>query len=80
METLKLKICHYLNCESHIHLGVLLKTNAKGVKRMQKNEKRTDVKTVSMQNIGGAVGVFTRSVLSMPSGKILDRNCESLFW
>ena len=29
MEALKLKICHYLNCESHIHLGVLRKINAK---------------------------------------------------
>ena len=28
MEALKLKICHYLSCESHIHLvGVLRKTN-----------------------------------------------------
>ena len=25
METLRLTICHYLNCESHIHLGVLRK-------------------------------------------------------
>ena len=29
METLKLNICHYINCESHIHLGVLRKTNGK---------------------------------------------------
>ena len=29
MEALKLKICHHLNCESHIHLGVLHKANAK---------------------------------------------------
>ena len=29
MEELKLKICHYLKCESHIHLGVLRKANAK---------------------------------------------------
>ena len=29
MEALMLKICHYLNCESHIHLGVLRKINAK---------------------------------------------------
>ena len=29
MDVLKLKIYHYLNCESHIHLGVLRKTNAK---------------------------------------------------
>ena len=29
MEALKLKICHYLNYESHIHLGMLRKVNAK---------------------------------------------------
>ena len=28
METLKLKNCHYLNCESPNHLGVLRKMNA----------------------------------------------------
>ena len=27
MEALKLKVCHYLNCESHIYLDVLPKTN-----------------------------------------------------
>ena len=36
METLELKICHYLNCGSHIHLGLLRKTNAKSVELMQK--------------------------------------------
>ena len=36
MEALDLKTCYYLNCESHIHLGVLRKTNAKSVKRMPK--------------------------------------------
>ena len=35
METLKLTICHYLNCESDIHLGVLRKTNAKSEKRTE---------------------------------------------
>ena len=35
METLKLKICHYLNFESHIHLEVLRKTNAKSEKRTE---------------------------------------------
>ena len=29
MEALKLKICHYLNCESDIHLGMLRKANVK---------------------------------------------------
>ena len=29
MEALELKICHYLNYESHIHLCVLRKANAK---------------------------------------------------
>ena len=29
MEALEPKICHYLNCESHIYLGVLRKSNAK---------------------------------------------------
>ena len=28
----------------------------------------------------GTVGVFTRIVLSIPSGKILDKNCKSLYW
>ena len=32
METLKLKICHYLNCESPNHLGVLRKMNAESEK------------------------------------------------
>ena len=31
-----------------------------------------------MQNVGGSVSVFTRSVLSIPGGKILNKNCESL--
>ena len=35
METLELTICHYLNCESHIHLGVLRKANAKSEKRTE---------------------------------------------
>ena len=35
METLKPKICHYLNCESHIHLSVLRKTNVKSEKRTE---------------------------------------------
>ena len=35
MEMLELKISHYLNCESHIHLGVPLKTNAKSEKRTE---------------------------------------------
>ena len=26
------------------------------------------------------MGVFTGSVLNIPSGKILDKNCESLYW
>ena len=29
---------------------------------------------------GGAMGVFTRSVSNIPSGKILDKNCEPLYW
>ena len=29
MEALKIKICYYLTCESHIHLGVLRKADAK---------------------------------------------------
>ena len=28
----------------------------------------------------GAIGVFTGSALSIPSGKILDKNCKSLHW
>ena len=35
METLKLKICHYLNCESHVNFGVLHKTNAKSKKQTE---------------------------------------------
>ena len=35
MEVLELKICYYLNSESHIHLGVLRKANAKSGKRTQ---------------------------------------------
>ena len=26
------------------------------------------------------MGVFTRSVLAIPTGKILDKNCESSHW
>ena len=33
-----------------------------------------------MRNVGDAMGVFTRSVLRIPCGKILDKNCESLCW
>ena len=29
MEALELKVCDYLNCKSHIHLGVLREANAK---------------------------------------------------
>ena len=75
METLKLTICHYLNCESHIHLGMLRKTNAKSEQRFTTAQMR-----IRMRNVGGAMDVFTRSVLSIPSGKILDKNCESLYW
>ena len=35
---------------------------------------------VQMQNLDGTMGVFTRNVPSIPSGKILDKNCESLYW
>ena len=35
---------------------------------------------MQMQNVDGTMGVFTRNVLSIPSGKILDKNCESLYW
>ena len=38
METLKLKICHCLNYESHIYLGMLRKMNANSVKRMRKRK------------------------------------------
>ena len=34
-EALKLKICHYLGCESDLHLGVLRKANANTEKRTQ---------------------------------------------
>ena len=33
-----------------------------------------------MRNVDGAMGVFTRSGLGIPSGKTLDRNCETLYW
>ena len=33
-----------------------------------------------MRNVGGRIGVFNKRVLSIPSGKILDKNCESLYW
>ena len=33
-----------------------------------------------MRNVSDAIGVFIRSVLGIPSGKILDKNCESLYW
>ena len=35
METLKLKMCNHLNCESHIYLGMLGKTNAKSEKQTE---------------------------------------------
>ena len=35
METLKQEIFHYLNCESHIRLGVLRKMDAKSEKRTE---------------------------------------------
>ena len=34
---------------------------------------------MGMLNVGSTMGLFTRSVLSMPSGKILDKKCESLY-
>ena len=33
-----------------------------------------------MRNVGGSIGVFTRSVLSIPSCKVLDKNSEFLYW
>ena len=33
-----------------------------------------------MRNVVGAMGVFTRSLLNIPRGKILDKNCESFYW
>ena len=35
METFKLRICHYLNCERSIHFGVVRETNAKSEKRTE---------------------------------------------
>ena len=32
-----------------------------------------------MRNVGGAMAVFTRNVLSIPSGKVLNKNFESLY-
>ena len=60
------------------------------VKRMRKTDRilddsqscKKDVAAVRMRmrNVSGAVDVLTRSVLSIPSGKILDKFCESLYW
>ena len=33
-----------------------------------------------IRNVGGAIGVFARSVLSIPGRKISDKNCGSLYW
>ena len=33
---------------------------------------------IRMRNVDDAMGVFTISVLSIPSGKILDKNCECI--
>ena len=33
-----------------------------------------------MPRAGGVMGIFTRSVLSITSGKILNKNCEFLYW
>ena len=76
-----------------MHLGVLCQKNAKSVKRMRKtqNEQNFGLLVVTcvssnmekgpmrMLNVVGAMGVFTRCVLSIPSGKSLDKNCESLY-
>ena len=80
METLKIEICHYFNCESHIYLGVLRKTNAKNNEDFGCLAELLHATTMRMrmQNASGAVGVFIRSVFSTPSDKILDKNCESL--
>ena len=37
-------------------------------------------KAMRMRNVCGAIGIFTRYVLSIPSGKILNKHCESLYW
>ena len=29
---------------------------------------------------GGTMSVFTKSILNIPSGKILDKNYESFYW
>ena len=34
MGKLKLTVCHYLGCETHVNLGPLHKTNTKSVKRI----------------------------------------------
>ena len=36
--------------------------------------------TARMRNVDGAMGVFTRSVLSIPSGKTLGKNGISFYW
>ena len=83
METLKLTICHYLNCESHIHLGVLHKTNAKSEKRTEFWTLRRVVTCYNCRNANEKrrrpMVVFTGNVLSIPSGKVLDKNFESLY-
>ena len=73
METLKLKICHYLYCKSHIHLSVLRKTNAK-------SEKRTEFWTNANMKRRLRDRCFYYKCFSIPIGKILDKNCESLYW
>ena len=70
METFELKICYYLDCESHTHLGVLRGANAKSEHNSGRFVEFKHVTTARMRNVGGAMGVFTRSVLSIPSGKI----------
>ena len=43
LETLKLKMCHYLTCESHIHLGMLRKTEGKKTKNEQNFERLAEL-------------------------------------
>ena len=54
MKTLELKICHYLNCESCIHLSVLGKTNARSEKRTENSGRLAElynVKATSHVNV-----------------------------
>ena len=80
MEALRLKICHFLYCESHIHLSDLSEANAKSKKRTHVWTRRG---VITCHNCMNAIAnakrrhrdgcLYMKYILTIPIGQILNK-------